>query len=103
MTLITSLATIIRDLFRPELDLALENMALRQQLGILKDKKPRPKLRAVVLGERHLMLSETSQLLARFMRSYALPIVSYLVDVLSAQSLREIELNLFDHNPTHRE
>jgi len=46
MTVIISLAAIIRGLFRPKLDLALENMVLRQQLGILKDKKLRPKLRA---------------------------------------------------------
>ena len=45
MNLISSLAVMIRALLRPRLDLALENMALRQQLGVLKLKKPRPKLR----------------------------------------------------------
>jgi len=36
----------IHALLRPRLDLALENMALRQQLAVLKTKKPRPSLRA---------------------------------------------------------
>lgn len=46
MTLITSLAAMVRALLRPRFDLALENMALRQQLAVLKTKGPRPRLRA---------------------------------------------------------
>ena len=44
MTLISSLALMIRGLLRPRLDLALENMVLRQQLAVLNAKTPRPKL-----------------------------------------------------------
>lgn len=46
MHLIACLAQFIRAVLRPRLDLALENMALRQQLAVLKTKKPRPRLRA---------------------------------------------------------
>lgn len=46
MTLMAFLAVMIRALLRPRLDLALESMALRQQLAVLKSKKPRPRLRA---------------------------------------------------------
>ena len=40
MTLMAFLAVMIRALLRPRLDLALESMALRQQLAVLKSKKP---------------------------------------------------------------
>ncbi len=46
MNLLTSLAQIIRALPTSRRDLVLENMVLRQQLAVLKTKKPRPRLRA---------------------------------------------------------
>ena len=35
---------LVRAMFKPRADLALENLALRQQLAVLKDKRPRPRL-----------------------------------------------------------
>ena len=46
MNLLTSLALLLHALLKSRRDLALENMALRQQLGVLKAKRPRPRLRA---------------------------------------------------------
>jgi len=45
MKLLTFIAQFVRALLISRWDLALENMALRQQLGVLKLKKPRPRLR----------------------------------------------------------
>ena len=46
MNLLTSFVQLIRALLKPRLDLALENMALRQQVAVLKLKRPRPRVRA---------------------------------------------------------
>ena len=35
----------MRSIVRPRVELAFENLALRQQVMVLKDKKPRPKLK----------------------------------------------------------
>ncbi len=45
MSVFHSIGLLIRALFRDRAELAVENLALRQQLAILKDKTKRPKLR----------------------------------------------------------
>ena len=45
MNLLTSFASFIRALLKPRLDLVLGNMALRQQVAVLKLKRPRPRIR----------------------------------------------------------
>ena len=45
MSLFHSIGLLIRALFRNRAELAVENLALRQQLAILKEKTKRPKLR----------------------------------------------------------
>jgi hypothetical protein len=42
---LSSVVVLLRALLRSRCDLALENLALRQQLGVLKVKRPRPRLR----------------------------------------------------------
>ncbi len=42
--LIRIIIWLIRFLFKSEHDLRIENLALRQQLAIFKDKRPRPKI-----------------------------------------------------------
>ena len=44
--LITTIVNVIRILFRSRSELMVENLALRQQLAVLKDKHPRPKLKS---------------------------------------------------------
>ena len=45
MNLVTFFALFMRAILRSRCDLALENMVLRQQLDVLKAKRPRPQLR----------------------------------------------------------
>ncbi len=45
MSVFHSIGLLIRALFRNQAELAVENLALRQQLAILKEKAKRPKLR----------------------------------------------------------
>jgi hypothetical protein len=42
--------SIVRTIMMDRADLAIENTALRQQLAVLKDKRPRPSLRPADLG-----------------------------------------------------
>ena len=42
--LFTGIIRFFRTVFKPRSDLAIENLALRQQVAVLKAEKPRPKL-----------------------------------------------------------
>ena len=47
LLILSSIVTMLRTTLRSRRDLALENMALRQQLAILRHKEPRPRLQGI--------------------------------------------------------